>query len=81
MIPPTLKHGTLTLEGLNSNAYAILAAVQRSLRKAGNTKHDIEAVLQEMKSGDYDHLLVVAMQVTKPEEDMFGDGGEGCDED
>lgn len=52
---------TVKLTGEDGNAYAIMAACIRAARKAGWPQERIDAVLDEMKSGDYDHLLVTAM--------------------
>jgi len=64
----TILKGKLDLVGLDSNAYSILSAVKRALRKAGNPPKVIDAVLADMKSGDYDHLLAVATDVVEAEE-------------
>lgn len=50
------------LTGRDGNAFAILAAVQRGLRQGGIPAEEISAVMEQMKSGDYDNLLRVAMQ-------------------
>ena len=48
------------LTGNDGNAYAIMGAVQKALKKAGAPKEDIDAYLAESMSGDYNHLLVTA---------------------
>ena len=50
------------LVGEDGNAFAILSACQKSARKAGWSAKRIEALLVSMRSGDYDHLLRVAME-------------------
>lgn len=52
---------TVQLSGEDGNAFAILAAVQRALRRAGIDEDEVSAFLTEAKSGDYDHLLQTAM--------------------
>ena len=58
---PDLIPADLDLVGIDGNAFAIIGAVQRALRKAGNTPETIKAVVDAMTDGDYDHLLRVAM--------------------
>lgn len=50
------------LSGTDGNAFAIMAAVTKALRKAGATDQHINAYKQESMSGDYDNLLRVAMK-------------------
>jgi hypothetical protein len=64
-LPSTLIPGELELAGTDGNAFAVMGNVRSALRRAGNTKEDIAAVLAEMQAGDYDHLLAVAMQATR----------------
>ena len=49
------------LTGNDGNAYAILGAVTRALRKAGVPEEEIGKFSAEAKSGDYDHLLQTAI--------------------
>lgn len=49
------------LTGEDGNAFAIMGAVQRALRGAGVPKSEIDAYMAESMSGDYNHLLRVAM--------------------
>lgn len=50
------------LVGHDGNAYSILAACQRAARRAKWSPEKISTILEEMKSGDYDHLLQTAMK-------------------
>lgn len=50
------------LVGNDGNAFAIMGACQRAAREAKWTREEIEAVLAEMQSGDYDHLLATAIK-------------------
>ena len=63
-----------SLVGTDSNAFGIMAHVQKGLRKAGAKPDEIKAVLADMQSGDYDHLLAVASANTT-------NGGAGGSED
>jgi hypothetical protein len=49
------------LIGKDGNAFAIMGAVQRALRKAGAPKEEINQYLKEAMSGDYDNLLRTTM--------------------
>jgi hypothetical protein len=50
------------LIGKDGNAYAILAACYAAGKKAGWTDEELEELMSDMKSGSYDHLLLVAME-------------------
>lgn len=51
------KTVNLDLVGVNGNAFMIMGVFQRQARKEGWTQQEIEAVLTEAKSDDYNHLL------------------------
>ena len=51
---------TVVLIGQNGNAFSIIAACNRAARKAGWTKESADDLTNEMMSGDYDGLLLVA---------------------
>lgn len=53
---------TVELVGGDGNAFAVMGAVQRALRKAGVSQEEQDAFLKEAMSGDYDHLLQTAMR-------------------
>ena len=50
------------LTGEDGNAFAILAAVVKGLKKAGASPVEVNEFQQEAMSGDYDHLLQVCMR-------------------
>lgn len=50
------------LTGEDGNAFRIFGAVTKGIRKAGGTKADEEAFLDEAQSGDYDNVLITAMK-------------------
>ncbi len=51
---------TVQLTGSDGNAYAILATVQKALRKTGHSD-EVAAFLAEATSGDYHQLLATCM--------------------
>jgi hypothetical protein len=52
----------VTLTGTDGNAFAIMGAVQKALRKAGVPQTELDAYYIESTSGDYDELLQTAMR-------------------
>ena len=52
----TEKKINLSLLGLDGNAYFLLAAFNKQAQKEQWSREEIDAVLTEAKSGDYDHL-------------------------
>ena len=50
------------LVGTDGNAFAIMGAVTKALRKAGVPQTELDAYYKESTSGDYDHLLRTAMR-------------------
>mgnify|MGYP001569974120 FL=1 len=56
------KRPRVKLIGADGNAFAIMGACKQAARKAGWTREQIDALIKEMMSGDYNHLLGVAME-------------------
>lgn len=56
---------SLTLEGRDGNAFALLGAFQRQARLERWDKDEISAVITEATSGDYDHLLQTLIRYTE----------------
>ena len=54
----------LTLVGLDGNAFSLMGAFKRAARKQGWAAEEIDAVLADCMSGDYDHLLCTLMENT-----------------
>jgi hypothetical protein len=54
----------LELVGLDGNAFSLMGAFSRAAKKQGRTKEEIDAVLADCMSGDYNHLLNVLMNHT-----------------
>jgi len=50
------------LTGMDGNAFAVMGAVQKVLRRSGYSPEDVKKYLAEATSGDYDHLLQVTMR-------------------
>jgi len=65
----TDKKVKLTLVGLDGNAFSLMGAFTQAARRQGWTKEEIDAVLKECTSGDYDHLLCTLMDYTNDQED------------
>lgn len=55
------KKVTLTLVGLDGNAFNLMGAFSKQAKKEGWTQEEIKLVLDKCKSGDYDNLLVTLM--------------------
>ena len=53
---------SVQLTGNNGNAFAILGAVQKALKRAGAPQSDIDEFMEQASSGDYNNLLNVAME-------------------
>lgn len=58
----TTERPTVKLVGRDGNAFVIMGACRRAARQAGWDKKKINAVVSEMRSGDYDNLLGTAMK-------------------
>ena len=52
-----IKKIELELVGLDGNAFALLGAFQKQAKKEEWTETEINEVLDEAQSGDYNHLL------------------------
>ena len=51
----------MQLDGLDGNAFALMGAFSRNASRQGWTSDEIDTVLKECRSGDYDHLLCTLM--------------------
>ena len=47
----------LYLDGPGGNAFAVLGAVQKAMRRGGIAKEERDVFLDEATAGDYDYLL------------------------
>lgn len=52
----------LSLVGVDGNAFAIMATFRRAATRQGFPTVEIDDVLAEAMSGDYDHLLQTIMK-------------------
>jgi hypothetical protein len=57
-----MKKPKVKLIGRDGNAFYIMGTCVIAARKAGWSDEQIKAVTTDMKSGNYDHLLQVAME-------------------
>lgn len=65
MDPVKYPHLTMDLVGEDGNAFAILGRLRRVLKQGHVSNEEIEVVLKDAMSGDYQHLLrVVTSTVT-----------------
>jgi hypothetical protein len=53
--------GSDLLLGVDGNAFAVMGATAKALRRAGATPAFVDAYRTLAMSGDYDHLLAVSM--------------------
>lgn len=58
----TITGLTVKLVGNDGNAFVILGAVRREMRRAGIEEDIISQYMDEAMSGDYDHLLRTTME-------------------
>ena len=54
---------TVQLPCCDGNAFAVMGAVRRAIHSAEWTPEEMVGVMDDMMSGDYDHLLTVACNV------------------
>jgi len=63
--PHLNKKVCLNLVGLDGNAFALMGAFSREAKRQGWDSDEIQMVIDECKSGDYDHLLFTLIQYTE----------------
>ncbi len=68
-----MKTVKLDLVGTDGNAYSVMGLFRKQARKEGWTATEIEAVLLEAMSGDYDHLLATILLHTEEPDDEVND--------
>lgn len=71
----TKKKVKLNLVGLDGNAFNLMGKFQRQARREGWLQAEINEVLEECKTGDYDHLLYALQEHCEDEENDNDDGG------
>jgi hypothetical protein len=65
------KKVKLQLAGLDDNAFSLLGAFQKQARKEKWTKEEIDEVMDESMSGDYNHFLCVLSSHCDEETDEY----------
>ncbi|WP_400077101.1 hypothetical protein [Winogradskyella sp. R77965] len=60
------KTVNLNLVGVNGNAFMIMGVFRKQAKKEGWTPEEIEDVMTEAKSGDYNHLLATIENHCEP---------------
>lgn len=60
------KTVNLDLVGIDGNAYSIMGAFSRQARRELWSQQEIDLVLEEAQSGDYNHLLATIMSYCEP---------------
>jgi hypothetical protein len=60
----TIKYPTVYVDlyDVDSNAFAIMGAVTKAMRKEGISKEERDAYFAEATSGDYSHLLATTAE-------------------
>ena len=53
--------------GVKDNAFAMLGAFRKAARRHGYSQADIDRVIDDARSGAYEHLVSVLMRNTVPE--------------
>lgn len=65
-----MKKVNLDLVGLDGNAFSLMGAFSRQAKRDGWTRLEIDAVIKEAMSSNYDHLVaVLASHCTMGEDD------------
>jgi hypothetical protein len=67
------KTVNLNLIGVNGNAYMIMGVFRRQAKREGWSQEEIELVLTEAKSGDYNHLLATIENHCEPKDENYDD--------
>jgi len=66
MMEPKYTDVTVQLTGRDGNAFSILGAVRKALRRAGH-EDAADDFFKEATTGDYNHLLQTAMKFVNVE--------------
>ena len=51
------------LVGVDGNAFSIMGYVRSAMKECGFSKDEIETYIKDATSNDYNHLLVVSMDI------------------
>lgn len=63
------KTVNLNLVGVNGNAFMIMGVFRKQAKRDGWKQEEIDLVLTEAKSGDYNHLLATIENHCEPKEE------------
>jgi hypothetical protein len=63
------KTVNLNLVGVDGNAFVIMGVFRKQARKEGWTEQEINLVMEEAKSSDYNHLLATIENLCEPKDD------------
>ena len=55
----------VSLTGIDGNAFSIMGAVTKAMRRAGVSREEQDQYFKEATSGDYNQLLVTTMEWVK----------------
>lgn len=61
----------LNIDAIDGNAFVILGSFRKAALRQGYSVDEVNAVLEEAKSGDYDHLLQVMLEHTVADDDEY----------
>ena len=64
---PVIK---VNIAGPQGNAWALMAIISKVLEAANYSKEDIDKVMEDMRSSDYDHVLEVAKKYVTVIDDL-----------
>ena len=59
---PKFPAAVLDTATLNGNAFAVMGAARRAMRRVGATQADLDAYAKAAMGGDYDNLLRMTME-------------------
>ena len=62
---PKYPNVEVDLSNTDGNAFSIMGAVRKAMRRANCDKKEIDAFLDEATSGDYDNLLKVVYETVE----------------
>jgi hypothetical protein len=65
----TQKKVIMDLTTIDGNAYSLMGHFSKNARRQGWTKEEIDAVLKDCMSGDYNHLVSTLMDNTEEPKD------------
>jgi hypothetical protein len=55
----------VSLSGIDGNAFSIMGAVTKAMRRAGVSKEEQDEYFKQATAGDYNQLLVTTMEWVK----------------